>query len=354
MKIIIEETSGTTVTIIEQFTKVSISDSVKFLELTDVYDKSFEGKNGFVPTVNETSGKLELKAPTGGGGGSVTADQVTETDTRVFVTPSEKTAITHANRSILDTIEQAFTTVLKSAYDGVVSGFSALVATGERLITSGEIAKLLNLSGTNTGDETTITIQTKRPLKTVNSKSLEGSGNVDITKSDVGLGNVDNTSDLNKPISTETQTALNLKADKADFQELLSTYTLSNTALAQSMNLSHNVVAGTYEFLIICEFSGLPNGNLRFGILGSASISKIRAYSQAVKNNTLSTQGGNINSINLTNVTTSLTSTVAIMEVKGVATFSSSGTFIPACGFSQIPTSAKVLANSFSLLKKIS
>jgi len=34
----------------------------------------------------------------------------------------------------------------------------------------------------------------------------------DITKSAVGLGNVDNTSDANKPISTATQTALDLKA----------------------------------------------------------------------------------------------------------------------------------------------
>ena len=31
------------------------------------------------------------------------------------------------------------------------------------------------------------------------------------TKTDIGLGNVDNTSDLNKPISTATQTALDLK-----------------------------------------------------------------------------------------------------------------------------------------------
>ncbi len=36
-------------------------------------------------------------------------------------------------------------------------------------------------------------------------------GAVDITKSDVGLGNVNNTSDLNKPISTATQTALDGK-----------------------------------------------------------------------------------------------------------------------------------------------
>ena len=34
-----------------------------------------------------------------------------------------------------------------------------------------------------------------------------------VSPNDIGLGNVDNTSDINKPISTDTQTALNLKAD---------------------------------------------------------------------------------------------------------------------------------------------
>jgi len=41
-----------------------------------------------------------------------------------------------------------------------------------------------------------------------------------ITKSMVGLGNVDNTSDANKPISTATQTALNLKFNTADTSQL--------------------------------------------------------------------------------------------------------------------------------------
>ena len=35
--------------------------------------------------------------------------------------------------------------------------------------------------------------------------------NININKTDLGLNNVDNTSDLNKPISTATQTALNGK-----------------------------------------------------------------------------------------------------------------------------------------------
>jgi hypothetical protein len=47
------------------------------------------------------------------------------------------------------------------------------------------------------------------PVQSVAGKT----GNVTLDKSDVGLGNVDNTSDLNKPISTSTQSALDAKAD---------------------------------------------------------------------------------------------------------------------------------------------
>lgn len=45
------------------------------------------------------------------------------------------------------------------------------------------------------------------PVQSVSGKT----GIVTLVKGDVGLGNVDNTSDLNKPISTSTQAALNLK-----------------------------------------------------------------------------------------------------------------------------------------------
>ena len=45
--------------------------------------------------------------------------------------------------------------------------------------------------------------------RTVNGHAL--SSNVTVTKGDVGLGSADNTSDADKPVSTATQTALNLK-----------------------------------------------------------------------------------------------------------------------------------------------
>lgn len=56
--------------------------------------------------------------------------------------------------------------------------------------------------------------QTEGNLSNAVSHSQATSGNPhSVTKVDVGLGNVDNTSDANKPVSTLQQTALNAKAD---------------------------------------------------------------------------------------------------------------------------------------------
>lgn len=51
----------------------------------------------------------------------------------------------------------------------------------------------------------------------INGKAL--SADVTLAPADIGLGAVDNTSDLDKPVSTAQQAALDLKADKADVLE---------------------------------------------------------------------------------------------------------------------------------------
>ena len=56
--------------------------------------------------------------------------------------------------------------------------------------------------------------------------------NASLSKSDVGLGNVDNTSDLDKPISTATQTALNAKENASTV--LTSTLSAGSTSLTFS------------------------------------------------------------------------------------------------------------------------
>lgn len=70
------------------------------------------------------------------------------------------------------------------------------------------------LANEYTNEQIDSMMQAAGTVKTVNSVHPDQNGNVQIGKSDIGLGNVDNTSDANKPISTATQAALDLKVDK--------------------------------------------------------------------------------------------------------------------------------------------
>ena len=64
-------------------------------------------------------------------------------------------------------------------------------------------------------------------------------GDVTLVKNDVGLGNVDNTSDTNKPISTAQQTAIDTKVDK-----LMATNLITNGDFSNGIN-NWQVVNGT-------------------------------------------------------------------------------------------------------------
>lgn len=163
-------------------------------------------------------------------------------------------------------------TKTKITYDTkglVTSGADATTADiadslNKRYVTDAQLTVISNTSGTNTGDQDlstlalkATTISTTAPLTgggdlsanrtlsipaataladgyltsanwtTFNSKeSAIAAGTIaqywrgdksfqTLDKAAVGLGNVDNTSDANKPVSTATQTALNLKVNKA-------------------------------------------------------------------------------------------------------------------------------------------
>ncbi len=70
-----------------------------------------------------------------------------------------------------------------------------------------------------------------------------------LDKTAVGLSNVDNTSDANKPISTATQTALDLKADKTGVIQLVGAYTTNTTLTGTTAETSLGYVlipANTY------------------------------------------------------------------------------------------------------------
>ena len=89
-----------------------------------------------------------------------------------------------------------------------------------------------------------------------------------LAKSDVGLGNVDNTSDANKPISTATQTALDAKLTTAIYTHggaLVGGATTVNTASTSYITLGSNDLSTTFTFP--------PSGTLTILIRTSISCS---------------------------------------------------------------------------------
>jgi len=73
-------------------------------------------------------------------------------------------------------------------------------------------------------------------------------GSVTLNKTDVGLNNVDNTADLNKPISTAAQSALDGKVDKVAGQTLMTDVErlkLSGIEAGAQVNVGTNISQGT-------------------------------------------------------------------------------------------------------------
>lgn len=82
------------------------------------------------------------------------------------------------------------------------------------------------------------------PVDSVNGKT----GVVVLNKTDIGLSNVDNTSDADKPISSATQTALNLKANSADLATVATTGDYDD--LSNRPVLSTVATTGDYSDLV--------------------------------------------------------------------------------------------------------
>jgi hypothetical protein len=200
-----------------------------------------------IKTVNNTSllgsGNISISSAVAWGGVTGTLSNQTDLQTALDGKVDENSAITGATKT-------------KITYDAkglVTAGADATTAdiassTDKRYVTDAQLVVVGNTSGTNTGDNATNSqysgLATSKQdalvsgtnIKTINSTSLLGSGNVAVeptitattsadyyrgdktfatlNKAAVGLGNVDNTSDANKPVSTATQTALDAKTNK--------------------------------------------------------------------------------------------------------------------------------------------
>lgn len=147
--------------------------------------------------------------------------------------------------------EKPISTATKTALDGKqakVTGAATTITdsnlTADRALISNSSGKVAVSSVTSTElgylDGVTSNIQTQlnnklssAPVTSVNNKT----GAVTLAKGDVGLGNVDNTSDVNKPISNATQAALNDKQAKITANGILKGDGKGNITAADSIDL---------------------------------------------------------------------------------------------------------------------
>lgn len=94
--------------------------------------------------------------------------------------------------------------------DGTGRNLAAASSSGLAKLSTGVLSTVAAPSGTVVGTS---------DVQTLTNKTLNGctiNGLTGLTKADVGLANVDNTSDINKPVSSAQQGALNLKEDKSN------------------------------------------------------------------------------------------------------------------------------------------
>lgn len=131
--------------------------------------------------------------------GSQSASTIVETSDKVFVTPALKTSITHSNRAALDLVTGTNTGDQTIALTGDItgSGKGSFVATiANRAVSFDKFAAV--------------------PTAVLLGRTTAGSGNVEVlnataVKTFLGLENVSNTTDNNKPVSAATSSELDKK-----------------------------------------------------------------------------------------------------------------------------------------------
>jgi hypothetical protein len=162
------------------------------------------------------SGNISISSAVAWGGITGTLSTQTDLQTALDLKVDENAAITGATKTKITYDAKGLVTAGADLAAGdLPTGIDAAkISTG--LISNAEFDYLNgltdNIQTQFTGKQDTLVSATN--IKTIEGQSLLGSGNIDLAKGDVGLGNVDNTSDANKPVSTATQTALDAKTNK--------------------------------------------------------------------------------------------------------------------------------------------
>jgi hypothetical protein len=197
----------------------------------------FASVSGYPNVTYLPSGLLSLRVVANQSGGTKTSQLYAEFYTRTILGVS--TLI--ATSGLTDVLDGTPTLLKANAFMPVVSN----------LLTTDRLLIIIKASVTGVGTDPDITLNImganhsacRFPFEPVSSVNTQV-GAVVLTKSDIGLGNVDNTSDINKPVSTAQQTALDLKQNNITVNNNQFIYSNSSGSITGAPNVYSNTNSG--------------------------------------------------------------------------------------------------------------
>ena len=192
-----------------KFTINRLNNVINIVYFNNLKSKEYNVSDCYIFDIDDTSGfntsngvafmdKLEeLNCPcfqknenifniSGGAWGDITGNLSNQTDLQnALDSKLDKVTSSGVERAYIINADGSQSTKPTSEFGGALETDPIFLASEASNFVAGDKANLDNQSGINTGDETSSTIQTKRPLKTVNGESLEGSGNIQIDYNDL-------------------------------------------------------------------------------------------------------------------------------------------------------------------------
>jgi hypothetical protein len=264
-------------------------------------------------------------------------ENITPTNVKTILAINNVDNTSDLNKPISTATQTALDTKIDK--NSVITGATKTKITydAKGLVTAGTDADIADISGLQTAlNAKQATLVSGTNIKTIENQSLLGSGNIDLDKSDFGLGNVDNTSDANKPISTATQTALDNKVDKVVGKGLSTEdYTTVEknklagiaTGAEVNVNADWNAVSGDAEIFNKPTISGTNTGDQTsiVGITGT-----LTEFNTALTGADFATGGGTASGTNTGDQ--NLFSTIAVAGQSNVVADSISDTLTLVAG----------------------